>query len=69
MRNYNIIDILLEYIVNNIDVIKKSTDYSKLVTQYPLLITNKLIEMFLPTGMKEWARKCNKFIAENYDNL
>ncbi|CDW87198.1 UNKNOWN [Stylonychia lemnae] len=32
-------------------------------------ITPKLIGMFLPAGLQEWARKCNKYIADNYDTI
>jgi hypothetical protein len=32
-------------------------------------ITPKLIAMFLPTGMRDWYQKCNKFINNNYDRI
>lgn len=32
-------------------------------------ITPKLLAMFLPTGMQDWARKINKYLNDNYDKI
>eukprot|EP00347_Sterkiella_histriomuscorum_P003152 403365394 len=32
-------------------------------------ITPKLIGMFLPNGLQDWARKCNKYLNDNYDKI
>jgi len=32
-------------------------------------ITPKLISMFLPAGLQDWSRKCNKFVNDNYDKI
>jgi len=32
-------------------------------------ITPKLISMFLPAGLQDWSRKCNKYMMDNYDKI
>lgn len=32
-------------------------------------ITPKLITMFLPSSMKDWSSKINKYLTDNYDKI
>ena len=42
-----------------------------MLMQYDLKmkITPKLIAMFLPSGLLDWTRRCNKYIYDNYDQI